>query len=358
MKKFVIVLLLSVLPSVAFAQAHALIISQRNATDNGIVSRLVLSPVNTHGFFYHEPLTRIPRWGKFGPNCTVVLDILNCKGTDIASISDASVFGKDWLTLSDVGAAQELLDVPTDTADLTNGAGFITSSAVTVVNGQVGEVELDHTNVGAAAATHTHDSSSITTGTLSVSRIPDLSIGKITDLEEALDEKMNVPVGTTSQVVRGDGSLGTLDAAAVGADASGAAANAQSYSIQRANHTGTQTLSTISDAGTAATLNVSVSGNASATQVVKGNDTRLGVRYAGSTNGSGVYAVTYGSAYTTTPHIVFAVVGGTNKDTAILTSTTSGFSILVERRSDVLGLLPSYAPVTSGVTVNVTVVPN
>jgi len=39
-------------------------------------------------------------------------------------------------------------------------------------------------------------------------------------------------------------------------DAAGAAAGAQAYSIQRANHTGTQTLSTISDAGTAAGADV------------------------------------------------------------------------------------------------------
>lgn len=79
------------------------------------------------------------------------------------------------------------------------------------------------------------------------------------------------------------------------------------------------------------------------------------VKYTGSTNGSGIYSVTYGSAYSSKPHIVFSVEGGTNKDTSILTSTTTtGFSILVERRSDVIGLLPTYAPV-SGITVNVTV---
>jgi hypothetical protein len=43
----------------------------------------------------------------------------------------------------------------------------------------------------------------------------------------------------------------------------------------RANHTGTQTLSTISDAGTAASKNVAASGNAASSEVVKGSDTRL-----------------------------------------------------------------------------------
>lgn len=43
----------------------------------------------------------------------------------------------------------------------------------------------------------------------------------------------------------------------------------------RANHTGTQTLSTISDAGTAASKNVAASGDAASGEVVKGNDSRL-----------------------------------------------------------------------------------
>jgi hypothetical protein len=58
-------------------------------------------------------------------------------------------------------------------------------------------------------------------------------------------------------------------------DPAGSAASAQAYAIQRANHTGTQLLATISDAGTAAALNVAVSGNAASGEVVKGSDTRL-----------------------------------------------------------------------------------
>lgn len=43
----------------------------------------------------------------------------------------------------------------------------------------------------------------------------------------------------------------------------------------RSTHTGTQSMSTISDAGTAAILNVAAAGNAASGEVVKGNDTRL-----------------------------------------------------------------------------------
>lgn len=45
--------------------------------------------------------------------------------------------------------------------------------------------------------------------------------------------------------------------------------------FNRANHTGTQGLSTISDAGTAAGLDVPASGDAASGEVVKGDDTRL-----------------------------------------------------------------------------------
>ena len=56
----------------------------------------------------------------------------------------------------------------------------------------------------------------------------------------------------------------------------GATANqTDAHLLNRTNHTGTQPLSTISDAGTSASLNVPATGNASTSEVVKGNDTRL-----------------------------------------------------------------------------------
>lgn len=47
------------------------------------------------------------------------------------------------------------------------------------------------------------------------------------------------------------------------------------YYLDRSHHTGSQMLSTISDAGTAASRNVPASGNASSTEVLLGTDTRL-----------------------------------------------------------------------------------
>ena len=58
--------------------------------------------------------------------------------------------------------------------------------------------------------------------------------------------------------------------------AEGATANQTDAQLRdRSTHTGTQALSTISDAGTSASLDVPATGNASASEVVKGNDSRL-----------------------------------------------------------------------------------
>jgi len=70
--------------------------------------------------------------------------------------------------------------------------------------------------------------------------------------------------------------------------------------------------------------------------------------YSGSTNASGVYSVTFGTAFTNAPNIQVNIIGGTNKMSVVTTSiTTTGFSVHVETRSDVLGLLPSYANTAS-----------
>lgn len=67
----------------------------------------------------------------------------------------------------------------------------------------------------------------------------------------------------------------TVAGHALSADVTIAPSDLTTNPLARANHTGTQTLSTISDAGTAAALNVPSSGDAASGEVVKGSDTRL-----------------------------------------------------------------------------------
>ncbi len=75
--------------------------------------------------------------------------------------------------------------------------------------------------------------------------------------------------------------------------------------------------------------------------------------YSGTSNGSGNYTVTFGTAFAVAPNIQANVVNGTDTQTVRITSvSTTGFTVLVRNRTDVLGLLPSYSNV-SGAAVDV-----
>lgn len=77
--------------------------------------------------------------------------------------------------------------------------------------------------------------------------------------------------------------------------------------------------------------------------------------YTGTTNSSGTYTVTYGAAYSATPDVQFNIVGGAVTNTIRLTSSsTTGFTVYVQNRVDVVGLLPSYTNV-NGATISILV---
>lgn len=77
--------------------------------------------------------------------------------------------------------------------------------------------------------------------------------------------------------------------------------------------------------------------------------------YSGTTNGSGAYTVTFGTAFSATPNVQGNIIGGSDTQSIIITNrSTTGFTVTVRNRTDVLGLLPSYSNV-SGATVDVVV---
>lgn len=116
--------------------------------------------------------------------------------------------------------------IPTKTSDLTNDSGFITSAPVTSVNGQTGDVTVNESvtgvkgnaeneyrtgdvnitlaNIGAAAASHEHAASSITSGTFADARIPNLSASKITS---GVFADARIPAFAASKITSGTFSI-------------------------------------------------------------------------------------------------------------------------------------------------------
>ncbi len=107
---------------------------------------------------------------------------------------------------------------------------------------------------------------------------------EFTGMETALNGKMDTPAGSTSQYVRGDGSLDTfptIPAAQVQSDWTQGSSGAADFiknkpSLATVATSGAYTdLSGKPSLGTAAALNVAAAGNAASGEVVKGNDSRL-----------------------------------------------------------------------------------
>lgn len=101
---------------------------------------------------------------------------------------------------------------------------------------------------------------------------------------------LSIGTGAITSTMIADGTIVNAD---ISASAAIALSKLATDPLARANHTGTQTLSTISDAGTAASKNIPATGNASVTEVVYGSDTRLTDSRAPSGSAGGDLTGTY-----------------------------------------------------------------
>lgn len=148
---------------------------------------------------------------------------------------------------------------------------FIGGAAVDSVNGLTGVVVLDASDVGAdvSGAAATAQAAAVQranhTGTQLANTISDFNT------TASAAAPVQSVFGRTGAV---SAQNGDYTAAQVGADAAGSAAAAQAAAVQRANHTGTQLASTISDfnaTASAAAPVQSVNGNTGAVTVLEGD---------------------------------------------------------------------------------------
>lgn len=103
----------------------------------------------------------------------------------------------------------------------------------------------------------------------------------------------------------------------------------------------------------AAQVNCDWNASSGITQVLNKPILKKQEAFSGTTNGSGVYAVTFGAAYSVAPNIQANIIGATDTQNIRITAiSTTGFTVLVRNRTDVIGLLPTYSNV-SGASVDV-----
>lgn len=156
--------------------------------------------------------------------------------------------------------------------------------------------------------------------------------------------KFNNPTGTALQYIRGDGSLANFPSIPPGTVTSvgitGSDFSISNSPITISGNIGLSLANTGISAGTYGRLTVNAKGLATAGKRQE--------PYNGVTDASGNYTVTFSTAYSSIPNIQVCLVNPNVRDTPIPTVTATGFTINVQRRTDLIGLLPTYANVVGG----------
>lgn len=173
MKRFF--LALALVPALALGAANDIVTNQRNATDTSSIPRTVAKPPGTQdGLMGFNGATVLPVHWTIGQG-------LQISGNALVALPQAwgDITGKPtFAAVATTGAYSDLVGVPSTFAP----------------------------------APHTHVAGDIVSGTLATARLPALAISQTTGLQAALDSKFSTPSGTTSQYVRGDGSLAAFPA--------------------------------------------------------------------------------------------------------------------------------------------------
>lgn len=179
-KKILLSLSLLLASALAHGTAYELRWTQRDSMDvNNFTRSVVPITPSTSAVLMYNGLTTLPQMGVIGTG-------LLWDGTTLSATAAAQV-NSDW---NSVSGASQILNKPTLFSGNWSDLAGVPSTF--------------------APSAHTHAASDITSGTLADARIPSLAISKTTGLQAALDAKLTTPTGSTSQVVLGNGTLGTL----------------------------------------------------------------------------------------------------------------------------------------------------
>jgi hypothetical protein len=250
---------------------------------------------------------------------------------------------------------------------------------VTSVNTKTGDIVLTNTDVGAAATVHTHAISDVTnlqttldskansstlanyvtTSSLSTTLSGYVTNSSLTTtlggyatttaLTTGLSGKFNTPAGTTTQYVRGDGSLATFPTIPT-----------VNYPVTSVNSkTGAVVLST-SDITEGTNLYYT---NTRVQSYLSSQGFRKIETFLGTTNASGDLVITFANTYSTAPDVQAQIFPSTtaNQFVRITAISTTGCTIRVEQRSAVtlltVEVLLAAVTAVNGASVSVQVTP-
>lgn len=207
-----ILLALSLLSGFAHGAAYDVAVEQRNATNNGWITRLMVSPPS-NGLLIYNAGTLLPNWVTPAGGLTLTGSTLTGveQANWLSSSGSSQILNKPALaSVATSGAYGDLSGTPSIPAAQVNSDWSASAGVAQILNkptlfsGSYGDL----TGVPStfAPSAHTHAAADIVSGTLAVARIPSLGISQTTGLQAALDGKFAIPTGTISQYLRGDGS--------------------------------------------------------------------------------------------------------------------------------------------------------
>lgn len=212
MKKIALVFASFLLAAASYAQtltptANAALIQTRNPANNGTIPWYAVPlPGSVEQLLTWNPATLAPEYSALGPGFFRVSQQLNFSPTS-TMITDSTVTGRALLTATDSAAARTAIG-----AGASNFSGIYADlSAIPSTFPPAAHTQDWSTITGVPAFV---TSSSLTAALGSYATTADLANYATTSaLTSGLAGKFNTPSGTTSQYVRGDGSLSTLPGA-------------------------------------------------------------------------------------------------------------------------------------------------